>query len=55
MKTQLIPVTLIFAILVTNVCFLNNNIVNSVYAQTNRDIFRSKSDHQISGHEGPPS
>jgi hypothetical protein len=54
MKTGLIPVTLICAILVTNVCILNNNIVNSVYAQTNKDIFKSKSDHQISGHEGPP-
>lgn len=54
MKTQLIPVTLICTILVTNICILNNNIVNSAYAQTNKDIFRSKSDHQISRHEGPP-
>lgn len=54
MKTQLIPVTLICTILVTNICILNNNIVNSAYAQTNKDIFRSKSDHQISHHEGPP-
>lgn len=54
MKTEFIPVILICIILVTNVCILNNNIVNSVYAQTNKDIFRSNGDHQISGHEGPP-
>jgi hypothetical protein len=54
MKIGLIPVTLICAILVTNVYILNNNVVNSVYAQTNKDIFRSKSDHQISGHAVPP-
>jgi len=54
MKTGLIPVILICAMLITNVCILNNNIVSSVYGQTSKDIFRSKSDRQISGHEGPP-